>query len=65
VLVRKAKPETVIEERKINNEKVHNSNSYSSVKNEGLGEIYRCLKKSFTMVFQILLCNECYKSVYT
>jgi hypothetical protein len=24
-----------------------------------------CFKKSFTMVFQMLLCGECYKNVYT
>jgi hypothetical protein len=24
-----------------------------------------CLKKSFTMVFQILLCGECYRNVYS
>jgi hypothetical protein len=24
-----------------------------------------CLKKSFTMVFQMLLCGECYENVYT
>jgi hypothetical protein len=24
-----------------------------------------CFKKSFTMVFQMLLCGECYENVYT
>jgi hypothetical protein len=26
---------------------------------------YRVLKKSFTMVFQMLLCGKCYENVYT
>jgi hypothetical protein len=25
----------------------------------------RCFKKRFTMVFQILLCGECYENAYT
>jgi hypothetical protein len=24
-----------------------------------------CFKKSFTMVFQVLLCGKCYENVYT
>jgi hypothetical protein len=37
-----------------------------SLKYEGHhGNTTGCLEKSFTMVFQILLCGECYEHVYT